>query len=140
MTTYAGGTLVKSGYYIDPSTFTFANVEKDGGRLPGGTGTSWMRVPVVLVLAAAPVLGGLFVVALPFIGFGLTAYAIGKRLGGHAKEGAKEIAATMSPGLVAGEAHLTGKPTETEEAAAAEAGAEVEALAKEIEAKRNAKS
>ena len=140
MTTYAGGTLVKSGYYIDPSTFTFANVEKDGGKLPGGARASWMRVPVVLVLAAAPVLGGLFVVALPFIGFGLTAYAIGKKLGLHAKEGAKELAATMSPGLVAGEAHLTGKPAETEEGAAAEAGAEVEALAKEIETKRNAKS
>jgi hypothetical protein len=140
MTTYAGGTLVKSGYYIDTASFTFANIEKDGGKLPGSAGTSYMRVPVMLVLAAAPVLGGLFVVALPFIGFGLTAYAIGRKIGGHAKEGAKEIAATMSPGLVPGEAHLTGKPSETAGAEAAEADAEVEALAKEIEEKRSPKS
>jgi hypothetical protein len=139
MTTYAGGNLVKSGYYIDPTTFTFANIEKDGGKLPGSAKTSWMRVPVLAVLAAAPVLGGLFVVALPFIGFGLTAYAITKKLGGSAREGAREIAATMSPGLVPGEAHLTGKRAETDAADAAEAGAEVEALAKEIEEKRAAK-
>lgn len=140
MTTYAGGTLVKRGYYIDPSSFAFANVATDGGKLPGGEKERWMRVPIPLVLAAAPMLGGLFVVALPFLGFGLTAWAIGKKLTGHAKAGAEELAATVSPGWAPGEAHLTGKPAEKGAGETAPAKDErIEKLEKDIAAKRTEK-
>ena len=134
MTTYAGGTAVKSGYYLDTRTFTFAQVARDGGKLPGGDEHGFTRVPMVLVLVAAPVLGGVFVVALPFIAFGVTAYAIGKRLTGFGRAGAREVAATLAPPWAPGAAHLTGAPP-------AEGGAPAEdrradELAKEIEAKR----
>ena len=141
MTTYAGGSLVKSGYYIDAKSFAFANVEKDGGALPGAPETRWLRVPVLVVMAAAPALGGLFVVALPFIGFGLTAYAIGRALGGRVKEGAKEIAATVAaPGMAPGEAYLAGRPGEKGAEGTPAPDAKADALASEIETKRNAKS
>jgi hypothetical protein len=134
MTTYAGGTAVKGGYYLDLSTFTFAQVARDGGKLPGGDEHGFTRVPVVLVLAAAPVLGGAFVVALPFIAFGVTAYAIGKRLTGFGRAGAREVAATLAPPWAPGAAHLTGAPPS--EQGTPPADVRVDELAKEIDAKR----
>lgn len=135
MTTFVGGTQVKSGYYMDASSFSFTNVEKDGGSLPGGPETRWKRVPVVLVVAAAPVLGGLFVVAFPLIGFGVAAYAIGRKLTHRARAGAKEIAATVAPGWAPGEAHLTGERPK-EGSGEAPADERMENLEKEIDAKR----
>ena len=140
MATYAGGTQVQSGYYLDAKSFAFAGVAKDGGALPGGAQARWVRIPLLAVVAAAPAMGGLFVIALPFIGFGVTAYAIAKKLGLGARSGAREIAATMAAGMVPGEASLTGRPGDG--AAAGPAGPagpadpKTEALEKEIEAKR----
>jgi hypothetical protein len=136
MTTYAGGTQVKSGYYVDTSSFGFAHVARDGGKLPGRDDRSYTRVPVALVLVAAPVLGGLFVVALPFIGFGVTAYAVGKRLAGIGRAGAREVAATVAPPFVPGEAHLTGDAREKSEASAPGKDERIDALQGEIDAKR----
>jgi hypothetical protein len=76
MASFPGGSAVKSGHYIHGKSFEFATVEKDGGTLPGGPEASWVRIPVWLVVAAAPALGGLFVVTFPLIGFGVTAYAL----------------------------------------------------------------
>ena len=135
MTTYAGGMRVKSGYYVDTSSFGFAHVMRDGGELPGGKERSYTRVPVALVLVAAPVLGGLFVVALPFIGFGVTAYALGKKLARIGHAGAREVAATVAPPFVAGEAHLTGAASE-KDAGAPTKDERIDALQGEIEAKR----
>lgn len=138
MATYVGGTQVKSGYYMDASTLAFANVEKDGGTLPGGAKTRWKRVPVLLVVAAAPLLGGLFVVAFPLLGFGVAAYALGRKLTSRARAGAKEIAATVAPSWAPGEAHLTGEPPRTGSGDAAPAQDErMQQLEREIEEKRN---
>jgi hypothetical protein len=109
MTTYAGGMQAKSGYYIDSSSFAIATITQDGGKLPGGSEARWTRVPVALVMAAAPVLGGLFVVALPFIGFGVAAWAVGRAVSGRARAAADELAATVTMDVVPGEAHLTGQ-------------------------------
>ena len=133
-TTYEGGTRVKSGYYIDARSFAFANIEKDGGALPGGADRKFVRIPTLVVMAAAPALGGLFVVALPFIGFGMVAYAAAKKLG----VGAKEVAATVAtPVMPAGSTALTGKPAEKGTTGEPAEDEKAEALAKEIEEKRN---
>ena len=138
MTTYVGGTQVKSGYYMDAVKLAFAHIEKNGGTLPGGPEARWKRVSVPLVLAAAPVLGGLFVVAFPFIGLGVAAYAIGRKLTGRARAGAKEIAATVAPGWSPGEAHLTGEPPMPGAGEAPPAQDErMQELEKEIAEKRN---
>ncbi len=138
MATYVGGTQVKSGYYVDASKLEFANVDQDGGALPGGPGARWRRVPVALVVTAAPVLGGLLVVAFPLIGFGVAAYAIARKLTSRARAGAKEIAATVAPTWTPGEAHLTGEPPKpgAGEAPAAE-DEQLKELEKEIGEKRN---
>jgi len=134
MTTYAGGTAVKSGYYLDLKKLSFAQVAKDGEKLPGGAANGYTRVPVVAVMAAAPVLGGLFVVALPFLAFGITVWAVGKKVAGAAGTGAREVAATLAPPLAPGAAHLTGAPGEEKGPEAKDA--RIEELAREIEAKR----
>lgn len=131
--TYAGGTAVKSGYYMDARSFAFANIARDGEALPGGAEKRFLRIPTLVVLAAAPALGGLFVVALPFIGFGVVARAVVNALAG----GAKEVAATVAtPAMPAGSTALTGKPVEKGAEGEPPVDERAEALAKEIEAKR----
>jgi hypothetical protein len=89
-------------------------------------------------LLLAPVVGGLYVVAMPFIGIAMLANSIAKRLLGHAERGAADLAATMTPGWAPGEAHMTGKrPDEKAAGGAPAADEKIDELAKEIEEKRN---
>ncbi len=133
-TTYRGGTQVRSGYYVNARTFEFVNVEADGGTLPGAAETRFLRIPVIVAMMAAPALGGLFVVALPFIGVGVLGHAVMRALTGSAKE----VAATVAtPAMPAGSTALTGKPAEKSATGEAAPDAAADALAKEIEAKRD---
>jgi hypothetical protein len=130
------GTPVKSGYYWNAKRWTFTHVAKDGEALRGGSEDRWVRVPATLVLAAAPVLGGVFVLALPVFGAVAIGRALVRRVGGGVKESAADLAAHLAPGPVPGEAHLTGKPGEEHPAAPAKDPA-LEALEKDIEGKRS---
>ena len=87
-------------------------------------------------MAAAPALGGIFVVALPFIGFGVLGHALVRAVTGGAKEVAATVATTAMP---AGSTALTGKPAEKGATGEAAGDHATEALAKEIEAKREEK-
>ncbi|HEX7623718.1 MAG TPA: hypothetical protein VF400_09125 [Anaeromyxobacteraceae bacterium] len=143
MATYVGGTAVKRGYYIDGASFEFTTVERDGSALPGGPERRWLHLPVLVVMAAAPALGGLFVVAFPLIGFGVLAYSIAKKLVPAARAGVREIGATLSPSWVPGEAHLTGEeaPKAADASPSAKPGSErLDALQSEIEEARKGKA
>lgn len=134
--TFSGGSNVASGYYVDAKSFSFANVEKDGGALPGGPERRFVRIPTLVVMAAAPALGGLFVIALPFVGFGVAVHAIVRAFAG----GAKEVAATVAaPPMPAGSTALTGRPPEEAASCEKREPAKTEELAKEIAQKRAAK-
>ncbi|HEU4382644.1 MAG TPA: hypothetical protein VFR85_03985 [Anaeromyxobacteraceae bacterium] len=140
MTTSIGGTAVRSGYYWNLGKWEITPVERDGGQLPGGRGDKFLRIPVLLVLALLPMLGGLFVVFLPVIGFVLVFEAAVRPIVGLFKKSATELASTVTPGWAPGEAHLTGKRAEKgEEAGAPRADERLETLSKEIEEKRNPK-
>jgi hypothetical protein len=78
MFTYTGGETVKGGFYWNRGTWHLENVEGKSGTLPGGGETRYVWVPTLLMLLLAPVMGGLFVVFLPFIGFALLFGALGK--------------------------------------------------------------
>ncbi|GEJ56010.1 hypothetical protein [Anaeromyxobacter diazotrophicus] len=138
MASFPGGTAVKRGYYIDGRQFEFATVERDGEALPGGPDRHWIHLPVIAVVAAAPALGSLFVLTLPAITLGLAAYAIARKVALVLGAGAREVAATLSPELRPGEAHLTGKPNAGEAAppAAPPPDAKLDALEKDIEQAR----
>ncbi|MGB8931166.1 MAG: hypothetical protein WCC48_07965 [Anaeromyxobacteraceae bacterium] len=138
MTKFESNAAVKSGYYFNPVTMSLVPVARDGERLPNEKGT-WIAIPTFAALALVPVLGGLFAFFLPAIGFLLAAEAGGKKLVGALRGGAGELAATMAPGMVPGEAHLTGKGADKDakagEAAATEA-ARLGKLEQEIHEKR----
>jgi hypothetical protein len=135
-----GGSLVKGGYYWNTRGWSVVDVPRGGGVLPGTAETRYVAVPWPLLLVILPVMGGLFVVFLPLIGFVLTIHAIAVRLAGGLKKRIGDLAATMHPGWTPGEAHLTGKPPKegekAEEGAAPAKDEALEKLTREIEEKR----
>jgi hypothetical protein len=137
MAKYTGGTMVKGGYYWNPRSWAVEVVPSEGGRLPESS-AAYVKVAFPLLFVIVPVLGALFLMFLPLIGFALFAYAIVRKVTGGAKEAATDLAATVSPGWVPGEAHLTGKPGE-EKPGSATPSEELARLEKEIAAKRNEK-
>ncbi len=141
MTRYAGGTKVSGGYYWNARGWNVEVVPHEGGKLPGSDTARYVRVPFPLLFVVLPVMGLLFLVALPVIGFAVFAYAIAKRIAAPVRRGAEELASTVTPGMVHGEAHLTGKPGEEKASAgegkAAEAPEAIAKLEKEIAEKRN---
>lgn len=132
-TRYASGTAVSSGYYYDARRWAVVPVAHDGDRLPGDAG-EYVRIPTAAALAAAPVLGGLFLVFLPFIGFALLARAAARPVLRRFGASARELAGTVTPGWKPGEAHFTGG--ERPEDAGERREARLDALAKEIEERR----
>ncbi len=130
-----GGMQVKGGYYWNPRSWAVEVIPQEGGPLPGAENTRYVKVPFPLLFVIVPVMGALFLVFLPFIGFAMFAYAAGRKVGLFAKRGAEDLAATMSPGWQPGEAHFTGKPGE-EKPAKGEPPEAIEKLQKEIEEKR----
>jgi len=142
MAKYTGGMQVSSGYYWNPKNWEVEVVPPEGGRLQGAAGVKYMKIPFPLLFVVVPLLGALFLVFLPFIGFALLGWAIVKKVTGGVKQTATELAATVAPGgFATGEAHFTGKPGEEkkEEGGEAKAQAHIEELAKEIEARKGEK-
>jgi hypothetical protein len=103
------GTKVKKGYYFAAKAWSLTPVSSDGEVLGGEPGERYLRVPLIAVIVLAPVMGGLFVLSLPVIGVYVTLRAAAgalARVTGHA---AKEVAATIVPGVGIGHAYLTGQ-------------------------------
>ena len=137
MTTINGGTAVQGGYYLSKSNWEIFPIEKDGQKLPGAASEHYVKLSTAAALMVMPVLGGLMVVFLPFIGLYLTVQAALRPLVGVFQRSAQDLAATVTPGWQPGAAHFTGK--RSEEKAAEEAPskeAKLEELAKEIDSKR----
>lgn len=137
MKTINGGSAVKGGYYLSKSNWEIFPVARDGQTLPGPASEHYVQVPTAAALALMPVLGGLMVVFLPFIGLYMTGKALLNPVGKVFNRSAQDLAATVTPGWAPGAAHFTGKSTEekaTEESKAGEPA--LEDLKKEIEEKR----
>ena len=108
MARFNGGSSVPGGYYWNPRQGSIATVRSDGDRLPGGADEQFVRIHGLAALLLAPVVGGLAVVALPFVGLAAFARVIGEKASGAAREGARDLAATVTPGWRPGEVHMTG--------------------------------
>ena len=67
MKTFNTGDKVKYGLYIAPQAFDMRFVGADTETLEGKRGAQYYRLPGLLVIAAAPVLGGLFAMSFPII-------------------------------------------------------------------------
>jgi hypothetical protein len=137
MKTINGGSAVKGGYYLSRSNWEIFPVAHDGERLPGPSSEHYVQVPTAAALALMPVLGGLMVVFLPFIGLYMTGKALLNPVGKIFSRSAQDLAATVTPGWAPGAAHFTGKATDEKAAGESKAGeATLEELKKEIEEKR----
>lgn len=109
MARYEGGTKVKTGFYWSAKAWDMEMVPVEGGLLPGGSDRHYMRVPTFLFLLMAPIMGALYVVFLPFVGFAMVL--------GYAARGAKRmatdafmnIAVAVSPHWAPGEAYLASR-------------------------------
>ena len=140
MTTISGGAAVQNGYYWNMGRWEVVPVARSGEQLPGGRGDKYLRIPLPVVFALIPLMGGLFVVFLPLIGFVLTFQAALRPVVSMFRRSAQDLASTVTPGWQPGEAHFTGKRPEEaaqEEQAPAAKDQSLEKLAKEIEEKRN---
>ncbi len=136
MQTINGGSAVQGGDYLSKSNWEIFPIARDGERLPGPASEHYVKVPTAAAFTILPVLGGLMVVFLPFIGLFLTAQTAAGKVAGMFRSSAQDLAATVTPGWAPGAAHLTGKAAEKKEGEAAEGEAQLGELAKELEEKR----
>jgi hypothetical protein len=139
MKTMNGGSAVQGGYYLSKSNWEIFPIARDGQTLPGPASEHYVKVPTAAAFTILPVLGGLMVVFLPFIGLYLTAKTAVGGVTGLFHRSAQDLAATVTPGWAPGAAHMTGKATD-EKAAAGEKveDPKIAELAKEVEEKRKA--
>jgi hypothetical protein len=86
MFTYKGGDTVKGGFYWNRGTWHLENVEGKRGTLSGSGETRYLWIPTLLMLILAPVMGGLFVLFLPFVGFALLFSAAGRWAVAHVRK------------------------------------------------------
>jgi len=105
-----GGHTVKAGTYWNLSNGNRVQMEQEGA-LPGSGQTRYIKAPVAVMLMAAPVIGLLFAVFLPFIGIAMILSLVGKKLANTVTEAA---AGSMSFGWRPIEAYLAGRKKKNE--------------------------
>jgi len=100
MTTYTGTQNVEAGLFYSVRPFKLTTMDQNG-PLPGADDRIYHRVPMILMLALAPLLGLAFVIFLPFIGFAMVARIAGEKaveLGGTlATQGARVLQPAWAP-------------------------------------------
>lgn len=132
MTTYTGTQNVESGLYFNVKHLTVTTMES-AGALPGTTDDRYRRVPMLLMLAAAPLLGLAYVIFLPLIGFGMVAYLLGHKAVQVTSDAATEAVRVLQPGWAPALAFLSrSKPAKVDNAAK---DAEPDAWKEEVEKK-----
>ena len=112
------GTRVKGGFYFNRDKLDLVTVSGKEGTLPGVDGQRYLRVPVLAMLLLAPMLGGLFVVFMPFIGFALVFQHLGRLMVSGARRGARGLLFVVTPTWRPGEAYFAGKEGEKKQAKA----------------------
>ena len=105
-----GGHTVKAGTYWNMENGSRVQMDQEG-VLPGSGTTRYIKAPVAVMLMAAPVIGLLFAVFLPFIGIAMTLSLIGRKLVNVTTEAA---AGSMSFGWRPIEAYLAGRKNRKE--------------------------
>ena len=95
-----------------------AMVPAEGGLLPGGSDRHYTRIPTVLFLLMAPLMGALYVVFLPVAGFALVAGHALRALKTLAMDTFMQIAVAVSPSWAPGEAYLANRKRAKAERAA----------------------
>jgi len=102
---HIGGERVKGGNYWNFSTGERVTIEA-GGVLPGDSSTTYYNVHPAIILLAGPLLGLVYAVFLPFIGFAVIMQVVATKLFGRVMDWVSRIAIfNWRPSL----AYLAGK-------------------------------
>lgn len=101
-----GGTAAKNGFYWNLGKWEMTMVPKQGGILPGDAGQRYVKVPVLALLVIAPLMGAVYAMFLPFIGFAMLFTFLGKKALSMGRSRAVDVAATLTPEWRPGEAYL----------------------------------
>jgi len=100
-----GGNTVAAGTYWNMANGSRIDMHVEG-VLPGGKDTRYIKAPAAVMLMAAPLLGLLFAVFLPFIGIAMAVQVVARKVGGGLQNAA---AASASFAWRPVEAYLTGR-------------------------------
>jgi hypothetical protein len=138
MTTYTGTQPVKKGIYLNTKTFAITTMDAIG-PLPGTERDTYRRIPMLLMLAAAPLLGLAYVMFLPLIGFiavlHLLATSLVRVLGNAAANAVRVARPSWAPAL----AFLSrSKPAKRDDAAGNPADKWSENVEKKLDSDRRA--
>jgi hypothetical protein len=110
---FTAGATVKGGFYFNRDKWNLVAVSGREGALPGDDGQRYLRVPVLAVLLLAPLLGGLFVAFMPFIGFALVFHHFGRVSLSGIKRAGRGLLFLVMPTWRPGEAYFAGKESAT---------------------------
>jgi hypothetical protein len=131
-----GGKTVKGGFYWNAAKWDATFVEGRQGVLPGGADDAYRRIPVGLALLAAPIMGALFVMFLPFIGIALLLQQMGIASFDLAGRVVERVMMAVSPSWQPGTAYLAGKNRRKANEAGSPADQPLDELGKDIDERR----
>jgi len=94
---YKGTEKVEPGLYFNLRQLAFKSID-DEGPLPGKREDVYRRVPMLALLVVGPVLGLVYVMFLPFIGFAMVAWLLGVKATHLAAGAARSAARVLRPG------------------------------------------
>lgn len=95
MAKYNGGNTVKAGFYWNTKNWEITVLSGAGGNLPGTPEERFLKVPMPALLLLGPIMGALFVMFLPFIGFALVFRHLGEKAVKGTVKLVRSIAAAM---------------------------------------------
>jgi len=117
---FTAGSIVKGGFYFNRDKLDLVAVSGKEGTLPGAEGHRFLRIPALAVVMLAPVLGGLFVVFMPFIGFALVLQHLARLSATGVKRAGRALLFIVTPTWRPGEAYFAGKEGEKQQVNEAE--------------------
>ncbi|MBS1150970.1 MAG: hypothetical protein H6Q89_2668 [Myxococcaceae bacterium] len=105
-----GSSMVEGGYYWNINEWRIVAVLGERGVLEGTPEDRYLRVPLPLLVPLALLMGGLYVMFLPLIGFVVALYALARKVGLAGSRALQKV--VVAPTWQPGEAHFAGKAEE----------------------------
>ena len=135
MLRHQGGETVKAGFYFNCATWEISTLSGHGGVLAGSADTRFLRMPLPLLLAAAPMMGAAFAMFLPFIGIAMVLDFVARKAWKVAREAVHGSVVAVSPRTRTGEAYFTGSSERNDKGSQedAEAAARLAELERKVE-------
>lgn len=99
MKRHYAGQIVEAGFYLNTRTLELTAIGPQGGKLGGPEQSRHVKIPAVLMLALAPLLGALYVIFLPLAGFAMLFRFVGGQAAKEARAVAQGFGALTMPGL-----------------------------------------